>query len=91
MFTSRGQVDGELALQQAAALGLDPETIRARMGDADVDATLAQSFQIAQALEISGTPTFIIGDEIIPGAVGAEVLREKIANMRACGSTQCPS
>ena len=44
---------------------------------------------IAQALNISGTPTYIIGDELIPGAIGLDELRERIANMRECGSTYC--
>jgi protein-disulfide isomerase len=50
---------------------------------------LERSYDLATALKISGTPTFIIGDELIPGAVGLEALRSRIANMRACGSTVC--
>ena len=40
-------------------------------------------------LNITGTPTYIIGNEIIPGAIGIDELRSRIANMRACGETQC--
>jgi protein-disulfide isomerase len=50
---------------------------------------IERSYDLATALKISGTPTFIIGDELIPGAVGVDALRTKIANMRACGSTDC--
>ena len=50
-----------------------------------------QQDKIAQKLDITGTPTYIIGDEIIPGAVGIEQLKSRIANMRACGSTDCPA
>lgn len=89
MFTSRGQVDGEVALREAANLGLNVEELRADLNSAETGAALDTSYQLAKALQISGTPTFIIGDEIIPGAVGLDVLRTKIANVRKCGSARC--
>jgi protein-disulfide isomerase len=61
------------------------------MEASDVDSVLAKSFQIAEGLNVSGTPTYIIGDEVIPGAIGLDSLRERIANMRKCGSTTCPA
>lgn len=89
MFTVRGQIDGEVALREAAKLGLNVEQLRANLSNADADAALDTSYQIAKKLQISGTPTFIVGDEIIPGAVGLDVLRTKIANIRKCGSARC--
>jgi protein-disulfide isomerase len=59
------------------------------MNSARASDVLQSSYQLADALKISGTPTYIIGDELIPGAVGLESLRQKIANMRECGSTAC--
>ena len=50
---------------------------------------IRDSYRIADRLKITGTPTFIIGDEIIPGAIGLEALKQRIANMRACGATVC--
>lgn len=90
VFASRGQVDLEVALREASALGLDPETLRADLDNTEVATVLSQSFALAKDLGIGGTPTFILGDEIIPGAVGLESLRQKIANVRSCGSTICP-
>lgn len=89
LFTGRGQVDGDTALRAAADLGLKPEELRAKLADPEVRAALDNSYKLAQQLQISGTPTFIIGDEVIPGAVGVDVLRAKIANVRKCGSTRC--
>ena len=51
--------------------------------------TIQTSYEIAKALNITGTPTYIIGNEIIPGAIGIDELRTRIANMRACGQTEC--
>ncbi len=89
LFTSRGQVTKEIALRAAADLGLSAATLETGMKSEPVSSVLEKSFQLADALQISGTPTFIIGDEIIPGAIGLEGLKKRIANMRACGSSTC--
>ncbi len=89
LFTSRGQVDKQVALDAAAALGLNPVTLELDMGTEAVAKTVQTSYEIAKALNITGTPTYIIGNEIIPGAIGLDELRARIANMRACGETEC--
>lgn len=91
MFSGRTQADKASALKAATDLGLNPVTLEMDMQAADVTAVLDTSYTIARRLKISGTPTFIIGDEVIPGAVGIDQLRSRIANMRACGATQCPA
>jgi protein-disulfide isomerase len=91
LFTSRGQVTKDSALAVAKDLGLNPVEVGLAMEGADVERVIAKSFQIAQGLNVSGTPTYIIGDEVIPGAIGLDSLRERIANMRKCGSTSCPA
>jgi protein-disulfide isomerase len=89
LFTSRGQVDKQVALAAAADLGLSPVALELDMGTEAVSQTIQTSYEIAKALNITGTPTYIIGNEIIPGAIGIDELRERVANMRACGETQC--
>jgi len=91
LFTSRGQVTKETALTAAQQLGLNPVEVGLEMEGSDVNAVIAKSFQIADGLNVSGTPTYIIGDEVIPGAIGLDGLRQRIANMRKCGSTTCPA
>ncbi|WP_108461308.1 DsbA family protein [Devosia naphthalenivorans] len=89
LFTSRGQVDKKVALDAAAELGLSPVSLELDMGSEGVAQSIQTSYEIAKALNITGTPTYIIGNEIIPGAIGVDELRSRIANMRACGETQC--
>jgi protein-disulfide isomerase len=89
LFSARGQVDRETALQAAQAVGLNRVTLELEMGTPEVGAVIERSYALAQALDISGTPTYIIGDELIPGAIGIEGLRTRIANMRSCGKTVC--
>lgn len=89
LFTSRGKVDKTVALAAAQGLGLSPVELELQMGDPSVAEAIQSSYEIAQALGISGTPTYIIGNEIIPGAIGVDELRARIADMRACGKSQC--
>ena len=89
LFTSRSQVDKQVALAAAADLGLSPVSLELDMGTEAVSQTIQTSYEIARALNITGTPTYIIGNEIIPGAIGIDELRTRIANMRECGETRC--
>ena len=67
------------ALAQArAAVGLG--------GDLPAEAAereLSRNFQLARNLEATGTPTFVVGDQILQGAVGYEALRDAIKEARA--------
>lgn len=49
---------------------------------AAADRELRRNFQLAGSLEATGTPTFVVGDQIFQGAVGYEALREAIREAR---------
>lgn len=89
LFSARGKVGKTQALQAAASLGLNPITLEMKMGDPKVTAAIDKSYDIARKLDITGTPTYIIGNEVIPGAIGIDDLRTRIANMRKCGDSVC--
>lgn len=89
LYTARGQVSGETALATAQSMGMNRVELELLARSPDVTEIIQRSYILADALKISGTPAFIIGDEIIPGAVGYERLRDAIANMRKCASTVC--
>lgn len=48
----------------------------------EIDAELRQNFQLASALGVSGTPLFIVGDRVLNGAVGYDVLKQAIERAR---------
>ena len=89
LFSTRGQVGADQALNAAEEVGGNRVALMIDMNGGAVSDALQKSYALAQALNITGTPTYIIGDELIPGAIGLDVLKTKIANMRACGSTSC--
>lgn len=89
LYSSRAKVDKQVALAAASDLGLSPVALELDMNSESVAAKIQTSYAIAKALNITGTPTYIIGNEIIPGAIGVDELKARIANMRECGETQC--
>jgi len=44
---------------------------------------LARNFELARALNTNGTPTFVVGDQLLVGAVGYEALKQAVAAARA--------
>lgn len=91
LFSSRGQVGTNEALQAAADAGGDRVALMLNMNGSRTADIIQKNFDLADALGIDGTPTYILGDEVVQGAVGVDALRQKIANLRACGSTACPA
>jgi protein-disulfide isomerase len=91
MFAERGEVGASQALQVAEQLGGNRAELMLDMNGKKATDAIQATYKLAKALNIGGTPTYILGDEMIPGAVPIDQLREKIANLRACGSTLCPA
>ena len=89
LLALQGQKDGKRAAQIAATMGMDIEKIEAESQKDDVVDAFREANELANALGINGTPSYVIGDEVVFGALGEQVLREKIGNMRKCGKTVC--
>jgi protein-disulfide isomerase len=89
MMTRPGEAGSEKALEIAGALGLDAEALKSAAAEADVTGNIKEVHELASALGISGTPSYIIGKELIPGAIGYDGLQAKVEAMRTCGVTVC--
>jgi protein-disulfide isomerase len=89
LLNTRGRVNGERALAVARDLGLDMARLQKDAEGPLVQAALRENSQLAEKLGLNGTPAFIVGEEIIPGAVGQEPLKQAIASARKCGGTSC--
>ncbi|TWF56579.1 DsbA family protein [Neorhizobium alkalisoli] len=79
----------QTALAVAKSLGVDEAAIRKSMADKPNDDQVRETYQLANAIGITGTPTYVVGDEAVFGAVGGETLEEKISNVRSCGKASC--
>jgi protein-disulfide isomerase len=83
LMTLEGQVT-EASLDSALAeAGLDVATIRAGMDADEVTRRLQDTRGLAQALAISGTPTFVFGDRMVRGYVELAAMRGLVEELRA--------
>jgi protein-disulfide isomerase len=82
LLSGRGQIDKAKALAAAKDVGLDMARIEKDLQSGEVKATLEESVKLAEALGISGTPSYVVGESVIPGAVGAAALRQQIETAR---------
>lgn len=85
----KGVANEDSAFGVVDDLGLAESDVRAAMTLPEVDAAIAEAAQLAGLLKINGTPSYIVADELVPGAIGREGLAQKIANVRACASASC--
>lgn len=67
------------AIKIALSLGVDEAALRAEMKNPAISAAFSETYALANKLSITGTPSYIIGDEVVFGAMGRQVLAEKLA------------
>ena len=89
LMSAKGEANGIQALNAAKVAGLDVERIKKDISNPEVDATLAEVQELAKALAISGTPSYVLGDQLIPGALPHDRLALAIAQVRKCGKVDC--
>ena len=89
LLGSPGQKDGNRALRVAQSLNMDINALNEEAKKNNVLNAFREVNDLANSLGINGTPSYVIGDEVVFGALGEDVLREKIENMRKCGKTVC--
>ena len=57
--------------------------------DPAVRAGLEDVMKVADALNLTGTPSYVVGDEAVVGAVGLAELKKKVDATAKCGKTVC--
>ncbi|MDE2788975.1 MAG: DsbA family protein [Paracoccaceae bacterium] len=69
----------------SAEAGLNPDVVQAAMQDPEVDAQIRAVRSLANAMQITGTPAFVVGDQIIRGFVPRDALQDAILAARKNG------
>ena len=82
LMAYRGKFDMPALKSIAVSVGLDADKMEADMAAASMTEDLRGNRALGDALGVQGTPTFVIGDRIIPGALSADDLKQLIAAAR---------
>jgi protein-disulfide isomerase len=82
MMSFKGKMTNDDVRQLAAKVGLDVAKLEQDMQDPAVTETIKRNYALAEALGIRGTPAFIIGNELVPGAITADEMQKRIAAVR---------
>ncbi|MEM9968525.1 MAG: DsbA family protein [Pseudomonadota bacterium] len=82
LMALRGDVTLPALRRLSSTFGLDADAIEAHMQSDEVAAEIAQTRALAQRLRISGTPTFVMQDEMLRGYMPYDQMKALIAEKR---------
>lgn len=82
MMKNNRTVNEELVFKVASDVGLDEETLIKDMADPEIAANIQRTKYLVQNIGVSGTPGFVIGDQIVPGFRSYDDLKQIIDRQR---------
>lgn len=82
LMKSTGALPESRVLKIAADVGFDARALKKAMADPEIEKLIHKNYVLADALQINGTPAFIIGDDVIRGATDLASLRRLVAKAR---------
>jgi len=82
LMGTTGVVDEARVFAAAAEVGIDTERLKADMHDPAIAAAISRNLQLAETLRITGTPGFVIGDQLFRGAADSAALNSLIERAR---------
>ena len=88
LLSGRGAIDKNKAMATAKEVGADMARLEKDLASPEVKATLEETFKLAEPLGLNGTPSYVIGKDVVIGAVGLTELKGKI-NAARCGKAVC--
>jgi protein-disulfide isomerase len=83
LMDAKGVASEGLVLAVAARIGLDVARLKGDIEDPSIQAVIDRNLVLARTLGITGTPSFVIGDEIVRGAVDLKTMQTLVRQARA--------
>ncbi len=81
-----GRANEASAIKVAESFGVEEAALREEMKNPAIEAAFNETYELAGALDITGTPSYVVGEEVVFGAQGRAVLADKIATARECAN-----
>jgi len=88
LLGGRGQADKARAIAVAKEVGFDVKRIEADMESEEAKVSLEETLKLGETLGMNGTPSYVVGSDVVVGAVGLDALRTKVSTAR-CGKAMC--
>lgn len=82
LMNAKGRLQEDSVMAIAAEIGLDVDQLKADMNAPEVQEHIDTSMRLATALGFSGTPSFVIGEQLAPGLVNKDQLIELVKTVR---------
>ncbi|WP_025898915.1 DsbA family protein [Sneathiella glossodoripedis] len=82
LMQMRGSITEEKLLQLAADLGLEIDKFKSDMKSADIEENISRTYALANQLNITGTPAFVIGGRMAAGAIPAQRMLAMVEDAR---------
>jgi len=82
LLGGEGRATEASAMAIAVKLGASEAQIREKMNAPEIAQNFKDTYALANSLSITGTPSYVIGGEVVPGALGADALADKISLIR---------
>ncbi|MFD1694109.1 DsbA family protein [Roseibium aestuarii] len=89
LLLQRGQANHASAIEAATGIGLTEAQIGEVVQTELARTSISEVYELADKLGLSGTPSYVVGNEVIPGAIGYDGLKARIESVRNCGQTTC--
>ena len=90
LLAIHGHANKAAAIEAAKAAGYDPQKIESDLNADEVKTTIEEVAGLATTLNVTGTPTFVIGGQSAAGAIGVDALKKLIGKAREdCKAQLC--
>jgi protein-disulfide isomerase len=80
MMAARGNITDDTVFAVAKSVGLDIAQLKRDMAAPEIKEEIAANMKLADAIEVSGTPAFVVGDQLIPGEIDLGALKKLVAD-----------
>lgn len=83
LMQARGGLSEERIFEVGKTVGVDADRLRLAMADPRIEEELRRNLELGKAINVNGTPAFVVGGRLVPGAIDLDTMRELVAAARA--------
>jgi protein-disulfide isomerase len=89
LMVTRGSIGEAQALAAARDAGADIDKLTKDMKAPKIATILEENTKMSDSLNITGTPTYVLGSEVMIGAADYNELKSRVDSLRKCGKSTC--